>query len=130
MPKQLIKSIFFYSFHNSCTKYGLPDPLSILSDPPPTKAPLKRLVRSKVCDFWEKKLRQDAGNLESLRFFKTDFHSLSNPHPIWTAAGQNPYEVKKAIVQAKMLSGRYRSCWHSRHWVANSSGACSLPSCR
>ena len=42
---------------------------------------------------------------------------------------RNPYEVKKACVQAKMLSGRFRTCWLSRHWSGDSSGSCSLPYC-
>ena len=44
--------------------------------------------------------------------------------------GSNPYEVEKATIQARMLSGRYRTCWLSRHWSGNSDGSCSLPSCR
>ena len=33
-------------------------------------------------------------------------------------------------VQAKFLSGRYRTCWLSRHWSGDPSGSCSLPSCK
>ena len=58
------------------------------------------------------------------------FYSLSKPHPIWTTAGSNSYEVEKACCQAKMLSGRYRTCWLSRHWSGDQSGACTLPTCR
>ena len=29
-----------------------------------------------------------------------------------------------------MLSGRYRTCWLARHWSDNSTGNCSLPTCR
>ena len=31
-------------------------------------------------------------------------------------------------MMAKMLSGRYQSCWLRRHWT-NESGACRLPGC-
>ena len=55
--------------------------------------------------------------------------SLSHPHPIWTSAGSSPYEVKKATVQARMLSGRYRTCWLRRHWSGDSSGTCRVPGC-
>ena len=29
-----------------------------------------------------------------------------------------------------MLSGRYRTCWLTRHWSDNPTGNCSLPTCR
>ena len=35
--------------------------------------------------------------------------SLSKPHPIWTSCGSNIYELNKASVQAKYLSGRFRT---------------------
>ena len=89
----------------------------------------KKLIKSKVLDFWEKKFRSDASNLPSLLYFKADFYSLVRPHPIWQSAGNNPYEIRKATIQAKLLSGRYRSCWLSRHWSGNASGDCLLPHC-
>ena len=101
-----------------------------LSTNPPNKSSFKRLAKSKVLDFWEAKLRADASHLSSLTFFKPEFYSLSKPHPIFTTAGNNPYEVEKACCQARMLSGRYRTCWLARHWSGNSAGFCSLPNCR
>ena len=32
--------------------------------------------------------------------------------------------------QARMLSGRFRTCWLSRHWSGKSDGFCSLPNCQ
>ena len=55
--------------------------------------------------------------------------SLSRPHPIWISAGSSNYEVKKATVQARMLSGRYRTCWLRRHWSGDPTGSCQLPDC-
>ena len=55
--------------------------------------------------------------------------SLSIPHPIWLTAKSSSYEVIKATVQAKMLSGRYRTGLLSKHWSTNRSGYCLLPSC-
>ena len=40
-----------------------------------------------------------------MNLFRAEFMSLSHPHPIWTSAGSSPFEVKKANVQARMLSG-------------------------
>ena len=75
------------------------------------------------------KLSQDASKLSSLLYFKPAFYSLSRPHPIWSSAGSNPYEVEKACCQARMLSGRYRTCWLARYWSGDKSDSCSLPNC-
>ena len=59
----------------------------------------------------------------------TSFMSLSTPHPIWTSA-RSPYEVGKAVVAARMLSGRYRTDYLARHWnKTNPDGLCRLPGC-
>ena len=50
--------------------------------------------------------------------------SLSKPHPIWTMGGYNSYEICKAIVQAKMLSGRYRTDKLLRHFSRTNDGLC------
>ena len=35
--------------------------------------------------------------------------SLSKPHPLWTSCSNNSYEVSRAVVQARILSGRYKT---------------------
>ena len=118
---------WFIQVKTICAQYSLPDPITILTL---SKTSYKKQVKSKIVDHWETKLRLAASKLLSLEFFQAQFYSLSRPHPIWTSAGGNSYEVEKASVQAKMLSGRYRSCWLSRHWSDDSTGKCSLPTCR
>ena len=107
----------------------LPDPSLVLTNPS-SKSLFKNTAKSRVFDYWETKLRAKAASLDSLCFFKSDFYSLRKPHPIWRTAGANPHEVQKACSQAKMISGRYRTCQLTRHWSGDSSGECSLPSCR
>ena len=120
---------WFSQIKTLCNQYQLPCPLYTLSNPP-TKDTYKREVKSRVTNYWENKLRMASARLLSLEFFKPQFYNLTRPHPIWTTAGNNPYEVEKACVQAKLLSGRYRSCWLSRHWSGDPTGSCSLPTCR
>ena len=55
--------------------------------------------------------------------------SLRNPHPIWSTTGGSPYEVSKAIQQARFLSGRYRSESLVRHWSKNKDGFCNSVTC-
>ena len=119
---------WFIGLRNICLQYGLPHPLTLLLNPP-TKETFKKLAKSKVTDFWEKKLRQESSLLPSLSNFNSAFSSLSKPHPILWTPGSNPYEVAKSVIQCRMLSGRYRTEWLSRHWSSSRSGFCQSYLC-
>ena len=60
---------WFLNIRELCLKYDLPSPLSLLHQPP-TKLRYKALVKSKVMDYWEKYLRNQALKLSSLQYFK------------------------------------------------------------
>ena len=45
------------------------------------------------------------------------------------ACGSNPFEYNKAVITARMLSGRYPTDKLQRHWSQNQSGFCLLPEC-
>ena len=97
---------WFMQIQHLCTQYSLPDSLTLLLNPPT----FKNLTKSKIYSYWEAKICGQALDLPSLTFFLPHFYSLAKPHPIWSTAGNNPYQVQKATCQAQMLSGRYRSC--------------------
>jgi hypothetical protein len=123
-----ISSSWFLSIRVISQKYNLPDPLLTLQSPP-THGQWKSMCKSRVIDYYEKKLRAEADLLPSLEFFRPSFMSLSNPHPLWSSAG-SPFEVGKAVIAARMLSGRYRTDTLSRHWTQdNPHGYCRLPGC-
>ena len=64
--------------------------------------------------------------LSSLAYFHPSYMSLSTPHPIWLLA-DSPFEVTKAATVATMLSGRYVTDYHARHWSkVNPAGNCQL----
>ena len=100
----------------------------MLQSPTP-KSKFKALVKSLVIDYWEVKLRSDALSLGSLKFFHPRYMSLLKPQKLWTTCGSNPFEVNKAIVQARMLSGHYPTDKLVRHWSKNKSCVCLLPGC-
>ena len=52
--------------------------------------------------------------------------SLNRVHPIWSTSGNNSYEVTKAIVQARFLSGRYRCEKLTSHFSTGSKSECSI----
>lgn len=121
---------WFLQLRDLSIKYSLPSPISLLEHPM-TKYSYKKLVKSRVIDFWEGHLREESYKLreDSLKYFRAEYMSLMKPHPLWSSCGSNPYEIHKAQVQAKMLSGRYVTDKLARHWRENSSGICSIPGC-
>ena len=121
-------SSWFGQIRDLCLQYSLPHPLTLL-DSPLSKVKFKCLIKSKITDFWEKKLRSEAEPLTSLLYFKPMFMSLARPHAIWWTAGANPYEVSKAVIQCRMLSGRYRTLLLTSNWTESSESCCPAPSC-
>jgi hypothetical protein len=121
---------WFHQLRDLCLLYRLPHPLILIFDPP-SKSKFSVLVKKHVLNYWETKLRSEAepSDLPSLRYFHPEFYSLSKPHPLWSTAGSSPYQVAKATIQAKMLSGRYRTERLMRFWSKNKEGLCLLPSC-
>ena len=109
---------WFWTIREICVLYQLPHPLQLLNSPM-LKTSFKKLTKSKVTDYWEIRLRGEARVLPSLRFFHPEFMSLASPHPLWTSTGSSPYEVAKAIQQARFLSGRYRTESLCKHWSNN-----------
>ena len=105
--------------------YDLPHPLVLLENPL-SKEISKFLIKSKVLDYWQTKFRVSASEFSSLRYFKTDFMSLCHTHPLWTSCGKNSFEVTKAVVQARFLSGRYRTETLSSHFSPGNSLLCSI----
>ena len=119
---------WFIQIRDICLLYDLPHPLQLLSNPP-SKQTFKKLAKAQVISYWELKLRQEASFLTSLVYFKPEYSSLAAPHPIYLTAGSNPYEVAKAVVQGRMLSGRYRTEQMARHWSGNKEGYCKGTMC-
>ena len=117
-------AFWFVKIRLLCTQYDLPSPLQLLSSPP-SKSSFKSLVKAKVTDFWESKYRSEWK--PSLKYFKPEFLSLKSPHPLWNLCPSNQFELNKTLVVAKLLSGRYYTDWHCRHWSQdNKMGFCVL----
>ena len=116
---------WFLLVRDICQLYLLPHPLSLL-DSPPSKEKAKQLFRTYVTDYWQIKLRKDSAVLPSLRYFKPQYMSLSRPHPLYQTCGSNSYEFCKALVQSRMISGRYRCDTLVRHFSPGSDGSCSM----
>ena len=121
----LQKTSWFYQILSLCELYSLPNPLSMLSSPL-SKTAFKSLIKKKIISYWEVILRSEASALKSLCFFKPEFMSLTRPHSLLTSAGNSPSKVSMALVQIKMLSGRYRCDALLQHWQPSTNGQCQL----
>ena len=119
---------WFIQVRNICIQYGLPHPLKLLSNPI-RKENFKTEIKAKVTEYWQKVLAAEASSLSSLSHFNPNMHLVTKPHPIWAAAGSNPYELNKSTILSRMISGRYRSERLTRFWTANREGFCLLPDC-
>lgn len=109
-------------------QYSLQDPIQIMISPP-TKKTFKSGVKTAISSFWRDSLIAEAESLTSLRYMRLSFLPLGRgAHPLWWTCYSSSSAVWAATVMAKMLSGRYRSCWLRRHWTQES-GACCLPGC-
>ena len=124
-----IKKSWFLQIRDICLLYSLPHPYDFLQSPLP-KDSFKKVVKSKVIDYWERLLRDEAQKLKSLTHFKSNFMSLTRTHPLWTTTCNSSSKVSMARVQAVMLSGRYPCGSLTRHW-SKDDGSCRLsPECK
>ena len=105
---------WFIKIRDILQQYQLPHPIILLENPPSQEI-FKKLVKSKVLDYWHVKLRGEASFLLSVPYFHPQFMSLTSPHKLLLAAGSNPYKVAKARVQLQLLISKYRSSKVTRH---------------
>ena len=92
-----------------CLQYALPHPADILSTPF-SKYSYKSLTRKRVVDYSKQKLRQEANQLSSLKYFYPQYMSLTSTHPKWVTSGSSPTKVQAmASVQVVLVSGRFRT---------------------
>ena len=116
---------WFFDVRKLCQTYSLDHPLFLLSNPP-RKAAYKEFVDKMVVSYWEASLREEAATLPSLHLFAANNCSIGAIHPVFSLAGKKDYEVTKATIVARMISGRYRTDYLARHWSNDRSGRCSL----
>ena len=122
-------SSWFTQVRDLCSQYGLPDPLYVLHYPE-GKLRWKKLAQQHVTQYWNVQLREHAARLQrSLPHFRASHMSLTRPSTLWSSCHGLPYEVRKATVQARMVSGRYRTCWFRRNFGVGESGFCRVPGC-
>ena len=120
---------WFNQILSLCMRYSLPHPHQLLLAPPP-RSVFKRRVKSAISKYWENTLHDEASSLDSLHLFHPMNCSLEETHTVWTSAKDSPFECHKAVVLARMISGRFRTERLIRHWsTVNREGYCLLKTC-
>ena len=120
---------WFWKLRQLCLQYQLPHPSTWLNTRP-SKLQVKTMTKLGVLQYWRVKLQSKADSLPSLCYLRTGFMSLTTCHPLFLSCGSSPWEVEKAVIQSRLLSGRYRLEALSGHWTpGNKDGMCSLPEC-
>ena len=122
---------WFFEISKICRLYRLPHPLTLL-DCNLNKKDFKRQVKLKVRQYWHDHFTREigSGNYKSLAYFHPTSFRIGRPSLLWVYSMHHPFESAKAIVVAKMLSGRYRTDWFKRHWTDNKEGFCLAPTCK
>ena len=121
---------WFFQIQNICLQYNLPHPLALLQSDM-TKEKFKSLVKRQVRKYWTDRFSQDTfdGKLKSLKYFHVSSCQIGKPHYLWVFSKTHPFESAKAVVIARMMSGRYRTDMLERHWSHNKNGYCLAPTC-
>ena len=121
----------FFGILELCRKYKLPHPLSLLQSDL-RKEEFKSLVKRNLRKYWTERFREEICGLKlkSLKLFNESSCQLGRPHLIWEFSQHHPFEVSKAIIVARLMSGRYRTDKLRRHWTQNREGFCLAPTCR
>ena len=119
---------WFQQVSSLCLLYKLPHPLTLL-DNPPSKESFKKTVKQQITQHWEDLLRDEATKLPSLHYFLAEQSSLRCSHNLWVCAAGSGFECRKATILARMVSGRFRSEYLTRHWSSNTQGFCQAGTC-
>ena len=89
-----------------CDQYGLPHPFDIITQYK-EKCEWKTVLKDKVHEYWEKKLKDLASSKSTLRYINISAMSLTKPHIVWSAALGSVQQVERAIIKARILTGTY-----------------------
>ena len=88
-----------------CIQYSLPDPLSLMLNPPPSKDVWKSIVTTKITAFHEARLRNKAEENSKMNFLNVSLLGLSGKcHPIISSITDSR-DIPKLRMQLKFLTG-------------------------
>ncbi|KAK3101457.1 hypothetical protein FSP39_003722 [Pinctada imbricata] len=97
---------FTITVRKTLQKYQLPDAYSLL-EKTPTKAQWKKMIKEATNNIYTAKITEEIKTKSTLKYLGIQKQPLDNPHPIYKFTGPNPFEVLKAQIKARILTGTY-----------------------
>ncbi len=86
-------------------KYGLP-PIHVLAQNPPSKDQWREVCKRAVFTHWKEELTSQAIGKTTLVNLSLEF-SIGTPHPLWQNVNSAFFDIKKAIIKAKLVTKTY-----------------------
>ena len=93
---------------NLLAKYDLPSAYDIY-DQPVSKYQWKKIVKTKVTEYWYNKICNDAEDKTTLKYLNTKICYFGRLHPLWSRTPYTKIDIPKACVKARMLTSRYHT---------------------
>jgi hypothetical protein len=93
---------------HTAAKYGFPDPAQYMQHPWRSDR-WRSYCQERIAAHWDIKLKEEAGSKLSLLLLDISSLSVTKPAKIWSMAGLDATEVKKACIVNWMTLGVYRT---------------------
>ena len=104
--KNLDNKSWFSQVRTLLLQYGLPTAYDLILDPFP-KNRWKKMLDEAVNNFWEHTLKDEASDKSSLEYINLVHLSIGSVHQVWTTVKPNTFDVQRASVKARLLTGTY-----------------------
>jgi hypothetical protein len=103
-------------------KYKLPSILDVYGKQP-SKGKWKAEIKKKINAHWKERIEGEANSKSSLKFLNCSFKN--HPHAVWSWT-ENEFEVRKAIIQAQLLTGTYTLQYNGAAFNQTTDNTCPL----
>ena len=102
---ELNSKSWFIRASKTLSTYNLP-PIHILAQNPPSKECWRDTCKNAVFSFWKDELTSQAIGKTTLINLSMDV-KIGTPHPLWQDVNDAHFDIKKAIIKARLLTKTY-----------------------
>ena len=97
---------WFSSVRNILNTYWLPTAYELMEHPP-SREQWKKQVKCQLHSYVEQQWREDMTSKSTLKYLNPESVKVGKIHPVFAIVRHNTYDVKRAEVKAKLLTGTY-----------------------
>ncbi|CAC5407004.1 unnamed protein product [Mytilus coruscus] len=87
-------------------KYQLPKAEKIMKNPP-SKYKWKKTAEKAINEYWSSIWTEEYNTKSTLKHLSLQNDPVNNPHNIWKCVRNNQYDIKKAELKCKLVTGNY-----------------------